>query len=54
MNKILFFDIDGTLLNFDKKKYDFFDWDDNTIHIKKIPLFRINNEQMKIIIKSLG
>jgi len=40
------------LLNFDKQNYDFFDWDDNTIHIKKIPLFRINNEQMKIVINN--
>lgn len=37
------------LLNFNEKYYEFYDWDDNPIHIKKIPLFKISNEQMKIV-----
>ena len=37
------------LLNFNEKYYDFYEWDENIIHVKKIPCIKINNEQMKII-----
>ena len=37
------------LLNFDFKYYDFYEWDKNTIHIKKIPTIRISNKQMNDI-----
>ena len=37
------------LLNFDFKYYDFYEWDKNTIHIKKIPTIRINSKQMNDI-----
>ena len=37
------------LLNFNEKYYDFYEWDDNVIHIKKIPSIKISEEQMKII-----
>ncbi len=37
------------LLNFNEKFYEFYEWDDNIIHIKKIPCFKISEEQLKII-----
>lgn len=39
-------------LNFNKILYDFFDWnkDDKIIHIKKIPIFKISNNNLKKII----
>lgn len=41
-------------LNLNTKLYDFFDWDknDKIIHIKKIPIFKISEENLKIIIKN--
>ena len=37
------------LLNFNEKYYDFYEWDENVIHIKKIPFIKISDEQMNII-----
>jgi len=39
-------------LNFNKQLYDFFDWNksDKLIHIKMIPIFKINEENIKNII----
>lgn len=36
------------LLNFNNEIYEFFEWEgnDNIIHIKKIPLFRINSDEL--------
>lgn len=41
-------------LNLNKNLYDFFDWNknDNIIHIKKIPLIRISEDQIKNIISN--
>ena len=41
-------------LNFNYKLYDFYEWNknDNIIHIKKIPLFKINDEVMKCILNN--
>ena len=40
-------------LNFNKKLYDFFDWNktDKLIHIKKIPIFKIPEKHILKIIK---
>ena len=40
------------LLNFNEKYYDFYEWDDNVIHIKKIPIIKISNKQLKIIFEN--
>ena len=37
------------LLNFNEKYYDFYEWDEHIIHIKKIPFIKISDEQMNII-----
>lgn len=38
------------LLNFQKNYYDFFEWnpEDEVVHIRKIPLFRVSNQDYKI------
>lgn len=44
------------LLNFNKEKaYQFYEWNesDNIIHIKKIPVFKVTDNQMIIIIKNI-
>lgn len=43
------------LLNFQKEFYDFYEWnqDDEIIHIRKIPLFYINNDDFQIIKNSI-
>ncbi len=43
------------LLNFQKEFYDFYEWnqDDEIIHIRKIPLFYINNKDYYIIKNSV-
>lgn len=40
------------LLNFHKEDYDFFDWnvDDNIIHIRKTPIFRVSTDMLYKII----
>lgn len=37
------------VLNFNKNLYDFFDWniDDNIVHIRKIPIFKLDNNMYK-------
>lgn len=42
------------LLNFNEEYYDFYDWnkEDRIIHIKKIPIYRINDKDLKNIISS--
>lgn len=42
------------LLNFNSKLYDFYDWNktDHIIHIKKIPLFKINHKKLIEIINN--
>ena len=39
-------------LNFNKDLYDFFDWNknDKLIHIKKIPIFKISEENFKMYV----
>lgn len=37
------------LLNFNEKYYDFYEWDENIVHIKKIPCIKIDDDTMKII-----
>ena len=37
------------LLNFNEKYYDFYEWDENIIHVKKIPCIKISEDDMKII-----
>ena len=37
------------LLDFNEKYYDFYEWDDNVIHVKKIPSIKVSDEQMKVI-----
>ena len=41
-------------LNLNKKPYDFFDWfkSDNIIHVKKIPVIKINEEVLKTLISN--
>ena len=41
-------------LNLNKKLYDFFDWNknDNFIHIKKIPIFKVNEQTLKCFIQN--
>ena len=43
------------LLNFQKEFYDFYEWnnDDEIIHIRKAPIFHINNKDFKIIKNSV-
>ena len=43
------------LLNFQKEFYDFYEWnpDDEIIHIRKIPLFYINNNDFYTIKNSV-
>lgn len=40
------------LLNFNEKYYDFYEWDENIVHIKKIPIIKISNKQLKIIFEN--
>lgn len=42
------------LLNFNEEYYDFYDWnkDDRIMHIKKIPIYRINDRDLKNIMNS--
>ncbi len=40
------------LLNFNEKYYDFYEWDENIVHIKKIPIFKISNKQLKTIFEN--
>ena len=39
------------LLNFNRQLYDFFEWNlsDNIIHVRKIPLFRIDSKTLLTI-----
>ncbi len=39
------------LLNFDTNLYDFYDWNinDNIMHIRKVPVFKVNNKSYKNI-----
>lgn len=41
-------------LNLNEILYDFFDWNknDKLIHIRKIPVFKVNNETLKILINN--
>ena len=41
------------LLNFQKDFYDFFEWnpEDEILHIRKIPLFRVSNKDFTIFKK---
>lgn len=43
------------LLNFQKEYYDFFEWNknDNIYHIRKIPIFKINNHEYQNIKKNI-
>lgn len=42
------------LLNFNKELYDFYEWNknDNIIHLKKIPMFKIDSRKLKDIIEN--
>lgn len=42
------------LLNFNEKIYDFYDWNlsDNVYHIRKIPIFKVNSNDLKKIYKN--
>ena len=42
-------------LNFNKELYDFFDWNksDKLVHIKMIPIFKINEETIKCFISNI-
>lgn len=37
------------LLNFNENYYDFYEWDDKIVHIKKIPIVRLDSEELGII-----